>query len=117
MSDSRRDSAALAVGSAVNGALAYVVFSLASHALGAEAAAVSVLWTFWAFTAAAVTFPAQHWITRPVIAHGEGAVRRVLHLFRVIRHVGRRLSLLWTRIKGLTERVPFSGRAHARDRF
>ena len=73
-----RDSVALAAGSAVNGVLAYVVFSLASHALGAEAAAVSVLWTFWAFTGAAVTFPVQHWITRTVVAHGEGSVRRAL---------------------------------------
>lgn len=72
----RQDSFALAVGSAVNGVLAYVVFSLASHALGAEAAAVSVLWTFWAFTGAAVTFPVQHWITRTIVAHGEGTVRR-----------------------------------------
>ena len=74
----RRDTLALAAGSAVNGVLAYVVFSLASHALGAEAAAVSVLWTFWAFSGAAVTFPVQHWITRTIVAHGEGAVRRAV---------------------------------------
>jgi hypothetical protein len=75
-----RDTSALAVGSAMNGLLAYVFFALATRTLGPVAAAsVSVLWTYWNFSAAAITFPVQHWITRSVAAHGgEGAVRRSL---------------------------------------
>jgi O-antigen/teichoic acid export membrane protein len=71
-----RDTTALAVGSVANGLLAYVFFALATRHLGAdEAAAVSVLWTYWSFAAAALTFPLQHWIARSVAAHrGEGAV-------------------------------------------
>jgi O-antigen/teichoic acid export membrane protein len=71
-----RDTTALAVGSAANGLLAYVFFALATRHLGAEdAAAVSVLWTYWSFASAALTFPLQHWIARSVAAHrGEGAV-------------------------------------------
>jgi len=71
-----RDTHALAAGSAVSGVLAYVFFVLATRALGATAAApVSVLWTYWSFAAAALTFPVQHWIARSVAAHkSEGAV-------------------------------------------
>jgi O-antigen/teichoic acid export membrane protein len=71
-----RDTQALAAGSAVSGVLAYVFFVLATRGLGATAAApVSVLWTYWSFAAAALTFPVQHWIARSVAAHhGEGAV-------------------------------------------
>lgn len=72
-----RDSTALAVGAAVSGLLAYVFFAVSTRSLGAsEAAPVSVLWTYWSFTAAALTFPLQHWLTRTVAAHGgEGAAR------------------------------------------
>src|SRR4051794_39331539 len=74
-----RDTAALAAGSAGSGLLAYVFFALTTRALGSEAAApVAVLWSYWAFAGAAITFPLQHWITRSVIAHGEGSVRRTL---------------------------------------
>ncbi|MPZ61060.1 MAG: oligosaccharide flippase family protein [Propionibacteriales bacterium] len=75
-----RDTTVLTVGAALNGLLAYVLFSLTTRALGAEAAApVSVLWTYWSFSAAALTFPLQHWIARSVAAHGgEGAVHRAL---------------------------------------
>lgn len=75
-----RDSTALGIGSAVSGLLAYVFFAIVTRALGAEAAApVSVLWTYWAFAAAALTFPVQHWIVRAVVAHGaEGPVRAAL---------------------------------------
>ena len=70
----------LAVGSVVGGLLAYVFFALVTRALGAEAAApVSVLWVWWGFAAAALTFPLQHWITRTVTAY-EG--ERVLRLLR-----------------------------------
>lgn len=75
-----RSTSALAVGSAANGVLAYVFFALTTRGLGAEAAApVSVLWAWWAFAAAAFTFPVQHWIARSVATHGgEGGVRAAL---------------------------------------
>ncbi|MEJ7630398.1 MAG: hypothetical protein WKF54_12475 [Nocardioidaceae bacterium] len=75
-----RDTQALAAGSAINGVLAYVFFVLATRALGASSAApVSVLWTYWSFAAAALTFPLQHWIARSVVAHAsEGAVHDAL---------------------------------------
>ncbi len=75
-----RNPAALAAGSVISGLLAYVFFAVSTRALGAEAAApVSVLWTYWSFAAAALTFPLQHWIARSVAAHdGEGAVHDAL---------------------------------------
>jgi hypothetical protein len=76
VTDRHRTTGALALGSAVSGLLAYVLFALLTRGLGPEAAApVSVLWTHWAFAAAAFTFPLQHWVTRTVTRHGEGAVR------------------------------------------
>ena len=72
---SRRAPVALAAGSVVSGLLAYVLFALVTRGLGAEAAApVSVLWTTWAFAAAALTFPLQHWITRSLVAGRGGDV-------------------------------------------
>lgn len=75
----RSGAASLALGSAVNGLLAYVVFAVTTRALGAEAAApVSVLWTWWGFAGAAFAFPLTHWVARTVAAHGEGAVHAAL---------------------------------------
>ena len=49
------------------------------------AAPVSVLWTWWSLTAAAVTFPLQHWVTRTVEATGgERAVREALPRLAVL---------------------------------
>jgi O-antigen/teichoic acid export membrane protein len=77
MTRAGRSSAVLALGSIVSGLLAYVLFALITRGLGASRAApVSVLWTQWAFSAAAFTFPLQHWITRSVVAGHEGDVRR-----------------------------------------
>jgi O-antigen/teichoic acid export membrane protein len=75
-----RDSSALAFGSVVSGLLAYVFFALVTRTLGpVPAAPVSVLWAWWSFAGAALTFPLQHWITRSVTVHeGERAVRRAL---------------------------------------
>jgi O-antigen/teichoic acid export membrane protein len=75
-----RDSTLLAIGSLLNGLLAYVFFATVTRALGAEAAApVSVLWAYWSFAAAALAFPLQHWAARSVTATGgERAVRRSL---------------------------------------
>jgi len=79
-----RGATALALGSAVSGLLAYVFFALATRALGAEAAApVAVLWTYWSFATAALTFPLQHWIVRVVAAAG-GAEGPVRHAMRTI---------------------------------
>lgn len=76
----RRDTQALAAGSAISGILAYVFFVLVTRGLGASSAApVSVLWTYWTFAGAALTFPLQHWIVRSVVAHqGERAVHDAL---------------------------------------
>lgn len=75
-----RDTFALGAGSLLTGLLAYVFFALSTRILGAaEAAPVSVLWTYWSFAAAALTFPLQHWIAQSVAARGgEGAVQRAL---------------------------------------
>jgi O-antigen/teichoic acid export membrane protein len=70
-----RDTTALAFGSFGNAALAYVFFTVATRSLGAQAAApVSVLWTYWLFAGAALTFPVQHWIARTVAAHRSEAL-------------------------------------------
>lgn len=71
-----RAASGLAAGSVGAGVLAYVFFAASTRALGAEAAApVAVLWSWWGFAAAGLTFPVQHWITRTAAASGEGAVR------------------------------------------
>lgn len=71
-----RAASGLAAGSVVSGLLAYVFFAASTRALGAEdAAPLAVLWSWWGFAAAGLTFPVQHWITRTAIAYGEGAVR------------------------------------------
>jgi O-antigen/teichoic acid export membrane protein len=65
MSRAGRTTSGLAIGSIVSGLLAYVFFATATQGLGAETAApLSVLWTYWAFAGAALTFPLQHWVTR-----------------------------------------------------
>ncbi|MFC4783306.1 hypothetical protein ACT8ZV_02450 [Nocardioides sp. MAHUQ-72] len=76
----RRRPSPLVLGSATSGLLAYVFFALVTHALGSRAAApVSVLWSWWSFAGAALTFPVQHWVARTVAARGgEAAVRRSL---------------------------------------
>lgn len=67
----------LASGSVAGGLLAYVFFALVTRALGpVQAAPVSVLWVWWGFAGAAVTFPLQHWITRTATAHGGERVLR-----------------------------------------
>lgn len=72
-----RNTVILAAGSAASGVLVYVFFALTARHLGAgPSAPVSVLWTYWSFAAAALTFPIQHWITRSVAAYGgQGQVR------------------------------------------
>jgi len=79
MTRSRRSVPVLALGSALNGLLAYLLFALVTRGLGAEGSApVTVLWTLWAFAGAALTFPVQHWVAATVARDGEGAVRHAL---------------------------------------
>lgn len=62
-----RPAAGLALGSVLTGVLAFVFFATCTRALGSAAAApVAVLWSWWGFAAAALTFPVQHWIARTV---------------------------------------------------
>lgn len=75
-----RHTSALALGSATSGLLAYAFFGVVTRALGASAAApVALLWAYWSFVGAALTFPLQHWIARTVQANGgERSVREAL---------------------------------------
>ena len=71
-----RAASGLAAGSVLSGLLAYVFFAASTRGLGAaDAAPVAVLWSYWGFAAAGLTFPVQHWITRTAAVAGEGAVR------------------------------------------
>lgn len=87
------DSLALATGSVLAGLLAYAFFALATRSLGAErAAAVSVLWSYWAIAAAVLTFGVQHWIIATLAGDGhETTVARSLPRIAV---AGAGLSLL-----------------------
>lgn len=72
MSSRSRSTSLLAVGSVASGVAAYLFFSLTTHALGAtDAAPVSVLWAWWSFAGAALTFPVQHWAIRALAADGD----------------------------------------------
>ena len=71
-----RAASGLAAGSVGAGVLAYVFFAASTRAVGAtDAAPIAILWSWWGFAAAGLTFPVQHWITRTATAAGEGAVR------------------------------------------
>ena len=73
----RRGTTALAVGAAVSGLLAYAFFATVTRRLGAgPAAPFAMLWAFWTYASAALTFPVQHWAARSVAADGgERSVR------------------------------------------
>lgn len=65
----------LSAASLVSGAAGYAVIALGTRAVGdALFAPVSVLWSFWALSVAAVSFPVQHWTIRSAEAHGEHTV-------------------------------------------
>jgi len=83
-----QETTTLAVGSVVSGLLAYLFFALTTRSLGPAAAApVGVLWTYWTFAAAGLTFPLQHWIAQTSAAHGDrSAVARAMP--RVLLIVG-----------------------------
>lgn len=72
MSGRLRTTAVLGSSSLVAGLLAYVLFALLTRHLGpVDAAPVSIVWTYWGLSAAAITFPVQHWLAHAVAAHGD----------------------------------------------
>jgi len=75
-----RDTTSLAFSAGVSGIAAYAFAAIGTRALGAHGfAPVSVLWTFWAVTTAAVSFPVQHWVIRQFRVDGsEAGVRDAL---------------------------------------
>lgn len=64
----------------MSGLAAYLFIAIGTRSVGSDAfAAVSVLWTLWAMSAAVFTFPVQHWVIRTFEADGgEGRVRKAL---------------------------------------
>jgi O-antigen/teichoic acid export membrane protein len=83
-------SGALLAGSLVNGLAAYGFIALGTRSLGAEGfAPVAIVWVFWAFSAALLTFPIQHWVIRQLALDGHSgglraAVGRVALLAGVV---------------------------------
>ncbi|MBM3695917.1 MAG: hypothetical protein FJW79_08300 [Actinobacteria bacterium] len=71
------ETGALLAGSVVNGLAAYGFIALGTRSLGAEGfAPVAIVWMFWAFSAALLTFPVQHWVIRQMALDGHsGGVR------------------------------------------
>lgn len=72
----RRDATVLAGGAILSGLAAYAFLAVGTRILGPQDfAPISVLWSLWAMSAAAITFPLQLWIIRAVEAEeGEGGV-------------------------------------------
>ena len=71
------ESGALLAGSVVNGLAAYGFIALGTRLLTPEGfAPVAIVWVFWAFSAALLTFPIQHWVIRQMALDGHsGGVR------------------------------------------
>ena len=108
MKVTQNQTAALAIGSAVERPAGLP--ALRPHhprPRRAEAGPVSVLWSYWAFAGAAITFPLQHWAARTIIAHGEGAVRHVPGLRGARRAVGAPGALAWLARQPLFHRPDF----------
>lgn len=72
-----RDTVWLAGGTVLSGLAAYGYVILGTRVLGPVAfAPISVLWTFWAVSAAVLTFPVMHWVIRTMEAdQDEGSIR------------------------------------------
>lgn len=69
-----REGLALSVGAGVSGMAAYAFAAIGTRTVGANSfAPVSVLWSYWAITVAAVSFPLQHWVIRRLRADGTDA--------------------------------------------
>jgi O-antigen/teichoic acid export membrane protein len=73
-------SGALLAGSVVNGLAAYGFIAFGTRSLGADGfAPVAIVWVFWAFSAALLTFPIQHWVIRQMALDGHsGGLRAAL---------------------------------------
>lgn len=101
----RRQSGSLLAGSVANGLAAYGFVALGTRSLGAEAfAPVGVLWTFWALSAATLTFPIQHWAIRTIaVEGGVGALRS--GAFRLAGWVGGVAVVQFAVAATLTERL------------
>ena len=71
------ESGVLVAGSLVNGLAAYGFIALGTRWLGPDRfAPVAIVWVFWAFSAALLTFPIQHWVIRQMELDGHsGGVR------------------------------------------
>ncbi len=76
-SSRRLGNAVLTGGAVVSGLLAYAFFATVTRRIGAgPAAPFAMLWAFWAYASAALTFPVQHWAARSVaVDGGERSVR------------------------------------------
>ncbi len=74
------ESGALLAGSLTNGLAAYGFIALGTRLLGADGfAPVAIVWVFWAFSTALLTFPIQHWVIRQMALDGHsGGVRATL---------------------------------------
>jgi len=69
-----REGAALSVGAGISGIAAYAFAAIGTRTVGADAfAPVSVLWSYWAVSIAAVSFPLQHWVIRRLRVDGSAA--------------------------------------------
>lgn len=74
------ESGALLAGSITNGLAAYGFIALGTRGLGAaDFSPVAIVWVFWAFSAALLTFPIQHWVIRQMeLERHSGGVRASL---------------------------------------
>ena len=68
------DAAWLTVGTTLSALAIYLFLAVGTRAVGVDGfAPVSVLWSLWAVSGAALTFPVQHWIIRTTVASGDEA--------------------------------------------
>ena len=85
MTERLRTPAVLGGASLAAGLLAYVLFALLTRPLGpTDAAPIAIMWTYWGLSAAAVTFPVQHWVAHAVAVNGGfAAASRALPRLRI----------------------------------
>jgi len=78
--DGAADVVWLVAGSSLSGIAVYAYAAIGSRTLGAAGfAPISVIWTAWAITAAALAFPIQHWVIRRLHADPtEAGIRRAI---------------------------------------
>lgn len=94
-----RDAAALIVGTIVSGLAAYAYVMVGTQVFGArDFAPISIVWTVWTFSVAAITFPLQHWVIREIEAGREGQVAANLRFIYVSTVVAALGLMLVTRL-------------------